>query len=307
MKPSERWLSADELREQIGTTSTRGRSVRRRSWRSIPASWGRAVRRGSRVDVDLYEYSPVMEVSAGEDRAAGDTGGTVRAKHAGDCDEMPIHRGSDSFGRRCFRYTTTLSLRVSSASTRLRRYQLDHWRMRYEERFLPVSTSVTPSGRFSAGAADTRPGTPREWGRHPHGARRLARTTDRAAVPVDGGDRAGGRMARGDGPHPRSRSIAGPLAGGNLHASVAYNGMGVVPAHNNGYLHRFSDRGRAGPGPRASLLHERSSAAARAAAVAWFQAVDAAAPRLMRGCRSAKSRYWSQSERREVVPPVRTW
>ena len=30
----------------------------------------------------------------------------------------------------------------------LRRFRLDYWRMRYEERFLPVSTSVTPSGRF---------------------------------------------------------------------------------------------------------------------------------------------------------------
>ena len=39
MKTSERWLSADELREQIGTTFYAGATARRRASRFIPASW----------------------------------------------------------------------------------------------------------------------------------------------------------------------------------------------------------------------------------------------------------------------------
>lgn len=32
------------------------------------------------------------------------------------------------------------------------------------------------------------------------------------------------------------KPIAGPVCDGNIHVSVAYNGLGAMPAHNNGYL-----------------------------------------------------------------------
>jgi hypothetical protein len=108
--------------------------------------------------------------------------------------------------------------------------------MRYEERFLPVSTSVTPSRRFIVrvllGYASF---NSCEWG-HIAAARELARTTIQRRYPWTA------EIELEYGWHGVTahtldwRAIAGPLWNGNLHVSVAYNGTGVVPAHNNGYL-----------------------------------------------------------------------
>ena len=34
----------------------------------------------------------------------------------------------------------------------------------------------------------------------------------------------------------RVREIAGPVMGDNIHVAVAYNGLGIMPGHNTGYL-----------------------------------------------------------------------
>lgn len=236
MKPSERWLSADELREQIGTTFYAGAISPAESVAIHPGKLVAGhVTAARRVEVDLYEYSPVMEVRPGKIVELVTPAGTVRAKHA----VIATNAYTPRLG--FFRATmfpvhhyTFVTRKLSGEE--LRRYQLDHWRMRYEERFLPVSTSVTPSGRFIVrvllGYAAW---NSCEWG-DIHGARRLARTTIARRYPWTA------ETELEDGWHGvtahtlDSRSIAGPLTGGNLHASVAYNGMGVVPAHNNGYL-----------------------------------------------------------------------
>jgi gamma-glutamylputrescine oxidase len=236
MKPSERWLSADELREQIGTTFYAGAVSPAESVAIHPGKLVAGhVAAARRVEVDLYEFSPVMEVRPGKIAQLVTPTGTVRAKH--------VVIATNAYTPRLgfFRATmfpvhhyTFVTRKLSREE--LRRYQLDHWRMRYEERFLPVSTSVTPSGRFIVrvllGYAAY---NSCEWG-DIHDARRLARTTIARRYPWTA------ETELEDGWHGvtahtlDSRSIAGPLAGGNLHVSVAYNGMGVVPAHNNGYL-----------------------------------------------------------------------
>jgi glycine/D-amino acid oxidase-like deaminating enzyme len=74
-----------------------------------------------------------------------------------------------------------------------------------------------------------------EWG-DIHGARRLARRTVERRYPW------AAEIELEYGWHGvtahtlDSRIVAGPIGGGNLHVSVAYNGTGVVPAHYNGYL-----------------------------------------------------------------------
>jgi glycine/D-amino acid oxidase-like deaminating enzyme len=236
MKPSERYLSADELREQIGTTFYAGAISPAESVAIHPGKLVAGhVAAARRVEADLYEYSPVMEVRPGKIVELVTPAGTVRAKHA----VIATNAYTPRLG--FFRATMfpvhhyTFVTRTLSREE-LRRYQLDHWRMRYEERFLPVSTSVTPSGRFIVrvllGYAAY---NSCEWG-DIHDARRLARTTIHRRYPWTA------ETELEDGWHGvtahtlDSRSIAGPLARGNLHVSVAYNGMGVVPAHNNGYL-----------------------------------------------------------------------
>jgi hypothetical protein len=108
--------------------------------------------------------------------------------------------------------------------------------MRYEERFLPVSTSVTPSRRFIVrvllGYAAY---NSCDWG-NIRAARTLARTTIARRYPwvaeteLEYGWH-GVTAHTLDG-----RGVAGSIGDGNIHLSVAYNGTGVVPAHYNGCL-----------------------------------------------------------------------
>jgi gamma-glutamylputrescine oxidase len=236
MRPSERWLSAEELREQIGTTFYAGAVSPPESFAIHPGKLVAGhVAAARRVGVDLYEYSPVMEIRRGKTLHLVTPTGTVRAEHA----VIATNAYTPRLG---FFRATMFPVHHYTFATReldpeeLRRYHLDHWRMRYEERFLPISTSVTPSGRFIVrvllGYAAR---NSCEWG-DLRAARQLARTTIGRRYPWVA------ETELEDGWHGvtahtlDSRGIAGPLADGNLHISVAYNGTGVVPAHYNGCL-----------------------------------------------------------------------
>jgi glycine/D-amino acid oxidase-like deaminating enzyme len=236
LKPSERWLSAEELREEIGTSFYHGAVSPPESFAIHPGKLlAGHVAAARRVEVDLHEFSPVMEVHRGETIQLVTPAGTVRAKHA----VIATNAYTPRLG---FFRATMFPVHHYTAFTRqlsreeLRRYHLDYWRMRYEERLLPVSTSVTPSGRFIVrvllGYAAC---NSCEW-RDIQSARKLARVTIGRRYPW------AAETELEDGWHGVTantlgfRSIAGPLADGNLHVSVAYNGIGVVPAHNNGYL-----------------------------------------------------------------------
>ena len=236
MKPSERWLSSDELREQIGTTFYAGAVSPAESFAIHPGKLVAGhVTAARRVGVDLYEYSPVMEVRPGKTVHLVAPTGTVRARHA----VIATNAYTPRLG--LFRATMfpvhhyTFATRELSPEE-LRRYHLDHWRMRYEERFLPVSTSVTPSGRFIVrvllGYAAF---NSCEWG-NIHDARRLARTTIALRYPWVAETELEYGWHGVTGHTLDSRGVAGPLGDGNLHVSAAYNGIGVVPAHYNGYL-----------------------------------------------------------------------
>jgi glycine/D-amino acid oxidase-like deaminating enzyme len=236
IKPSERWLSADELREQIGTEFYAGAVSPPESYAIHPGKLVAGhVAAARRVEVELYEYSPVMEIRPGRPVQLVTPTGTVRAAHA----VIATNAYTPRLG---FFRTTVFPVHHYTFATRelsseeLKRHHLDHWRMRYEERFLPVSTSVTPSGRFIVrvllGYAAW---NSCEWG-DIHSARELARTTLSrryrwaAETELEYG-------WHGVTAHTLDwRVVAGPLGDGNLHASTAYNGTGVVPAHNNGYL-----------------------------------------------------------------------
>jgi glycine/D-amino acid oxidase-like deaminating enzyme len=236
IKPSERWLSAEELREQIGTTFYAGAVSPPESFAIHPgklvAGHAAAARR---VEVGLHEFSPVMEIRPGKSVELVTPTGTLRSKHA----VIATNAYTPRLG--LFRSTVfpvhhyTFATRELSPQE-LRRYQLDHWRMRYEERFLPVSTSVTPSGRFIVRVLlGYAPFNSCDWG-DIHAARRLARTTITRRYPWAAG------MEPDYGWHGVTahtldgRGVAGPVGDGNTHVSVAYNGTGVVPAHYNGYL-----------------------------------------------------------------------
>ena len=213
MKPSERWLSAEELREQIGTSFYAGAVSPPESYAIHPGKLVAGhVAAARRVEVDLYEYSPVMEVSTGEDRPAGDADGNGAGQARGDCDER-LHTAARALSGHHVSGAPLHVRHPRAQPEELRRHQLDHWRMRYEERFLPISTSVTPSGRFIVrvllGYASF---NSCEWG-DIHAARKLARTTIQRRYPWTE------ETELEDGWHGVTahtldwRGIAGPLAG----------------------------------------------------------------------------------------------
>jgi glycine/D-amino acid oxidase-like deaminating enzyme len=236
MKPGERWLSAEELREEIGTAFYAGAVSPPESYAIHPGKLVAGhVAAARRVEVDLYEHSPVMEVRPGGIVQLVTPTGTVRSRHAVIATNAYTPR-LGLFRARIFPvHHYTFATRELSPEE-LRRCQLDRWRMRYEERFLPVSTSVTPSRRFIVRVLlGYAPFSSCEWG-DIHGARRLARRTVERRYPW------AAEIELEYGWHGvtahtlDSRIVAGPIKGGNLHVSVAYNGTGVVPAHYNGCL-----------------------------------------------------------------------
>ena len=236
MRPSDRWLSADELREQIGTTFYAGAVSPPESFAIHPGKLVVGhVAAARRVGVDLYEYSPVMEVRSGKPVHLVTPAGTVQANHA----VIATNAYTPRLG---FFRATMFPVHHYTFATRklspkeLRLYHLDHWRMRYEERFLPVSTSVTPSGRFIVrvllGYAAF---NSCEWA-DIHAVRTLARETIERRYPWAAETELEHGWHGVTAHTLDSRGIGGAVSDGNIHVSVAYNGTGVVPAHNNGYL-----------------------------------------------------------------------
>ena len=115
-------------------------------------------------------------------------------------------------------------------------FGLDRWALRFERRLLPVTVNLTAGGHFFLriviGYASF---NSCEW-HDMDGARSLARRIFEQRYP---------RIADCDLAHGwhgvtghtlRVREIAGSVADGNIHLSAAYNGLGVMPGHNNGYL-----------------------------------------------------------------------
>lgn len=115
-------------------------------------------------------------------------------------------------------------------------FGLDGWMLRFERRALPVTFSLTPGGHFfvrivlgyaSFGSC--------EWP-DLEGARSLAQRIFEQRYPAvaDIGLTHGWHGVTG---HTlRFRQIAGAVGDENIRVSAAYNGLGIMPGHNNGYL-----------------------------------------------------------------------
>jgi glycine/D-amino acid oxidase-like deaminating enzyme len=108
--------------------------------------------------------------------------------------------------------------------------------LRFERRALPVTFSLTPGGHFFVrivlGYASF---DSCEW-QDVAGARNLARRIFEQRYPgvAEIGLTHGWHGVTG---HTLMfRQIAGVVGEGNIHVSAAYNGLGIMPGHNNGYL-----------------------------------------------------------------------
>ena len=230
------WVSAEELSESMRTSYYSG-AVERTEYSSLhPAKLVAGhVRAARRLGVELYEHSPVTDVKRGNPAELVTPMARVRADHVFIATNaytprigflryfmMPVHQ-------------YTLATRKLS-EVEIRDFGLDRWSLRFERNLLPVTTHLMPSGHFFVriviGYASY---DSCEW-RDMEGARELAGKMFVQRYPwvADVGFEHGWHGVTG---HTlKVREIACPIAGDSIHVSAAYNGLGVMPGHNNGYL-----------------------------------------------------------------------
>jgi glycine/D-amino acid oxidase-like deaminating enzyme len=236
LAPGARWIAPEELRESIGSGYYAGAVDSPGYYRVHPAKlvFGHA-RAALRAGAELFERSPALAIERGRPAEISTPRGTVRADH--------VFIATNAYTPRLgFFQSSMFPVHQYSLATRkltseeIAGFGLDRWWLRFERRVLPVTFSLTPSGHFFVrivlGYASF---NSCEW-QDIEGARSLAKRIFEQRYPRI----ADLELAHGwhgvTGHTARMRQVAGAIGDGNIHVSAAYNGLGAMPAHNNGYL-----------------------------------------------------------------------
>ena len=231
-----KWVRAEELRESIRSEHYTGALDSPDYFTIHPGKLtaGHA-RAATRVGAELFERSPALEIISGRPSQIVTPNGTVRAAHvfvainayaprlglfAGNI--FPVHQYS----------LATRKLTDAEVSS----FGLDRWPLRFELRVLPVTVGLTPSRqmfvRVVLGYASFNSCV---W-RDIEGARDYARRIFEQRYPWLADIDFAHEWHGVTGHTLRGREILGVVDGGHIHVSLAYNGLGVMPGHTNGYL-----------------------------------------------------------------------
>ena len=236
LAPGAKWVSPQELRDSAGTNYYAGAVDTPDYFKIQPAKLvaGHA-RAALAVGAELFEHSPVLDIKSGKPALLSTPQGKVRAKNV--C--IATNAYTPRLG--LLEYKMYPLHQYSFATRKLTNDEihglgLDRWDLRFEPRTLPVTFSLTPSGHFFVrivlGYASHDSG---EW-HDIEGAQQLAKQIFEQRYPriADIGLAYGWHGVTGH--TTLMKSIAGPVCDGNIHVSVAYNGLGIMPSHNFGYL-----------------------------------------------------------------------
>jgi len=252
LSSGQKWISASELEEGMHTPFYAG-AVENEEYSTLhPAKLVAGhVRAAQRLGVDLFENSPVVEVKGGKPAELVTPKARVRANYVFIATNAHTPRlGLLKYVMMPVHQYTFATRRLTEEEIKI--YGVDRWNMRFERSVLPVTTHVTPSGHFFIRIVLGYAGhNSCEWkgiGR----ARNRAAEMFRRRYPwisdvelTHGWHGVTGHTLLG-------REIACPVLGENVHVSAAYNGLGVMPGHNNGYLTACRITGQ--PEPDISLL-----------------------------------------------------
>jgi glycine/D-amino acid oxidase-like deaminating enzyme len=237
LEPGATFVTADELEEKMGSSYYAGGVDSPDYFRVQPAKLAVGHAEAAlRVGAELFEESPALEVQEGTPARIRTPRGELRAAN--------VLIATNAYTPRLgfFRSAVFPVHQYSFATRRLTEdeqasFGLDRWTLRFERELLPVTFSVTQDGQFFVrlvlGYASH---DSCEW-KDIRFAQDLARRIFEQRYPQvadiglsDGWHGVTGHTALG-------RAVAGAVGGdGNIHVSVAYNGLGIMPAHNNGYL-----------------------------------------------------------------------
>jgi glycine/D-amino acid oxidase-like deaminating enzyme len=188
-----------------------------------------------RAGAELFERSPSLEVVSGHPVRIVTPKGTVRAAHV----FIAVNAHAPRLG---FFAQNIIPVHQYSLATRqltedeIGSAGLDRWPLRFELRVLPVTVGLTPGGqmfvRIVLGYASFDSCV---W-RDNEGARDHTRRIFEQRYPwlTDVGFAEDWHGVTGH--TVRGREVVGVVDGGNIHVSLGYNGLGVMPGHTNGYL-----------------------------------------------------------------------
>ncbi len=234
--PQRKWVPPEVMRERMGTDYYTGAVEIPGAFSVHPGKLvvGHAMA-ALKVGAELFEYSAVTNIEHGKPAIITTPNGKLRAKNVFIATNAYTPR-LGLFDYKMFPlHQYTLPTRKLSAKE-IQEFGLDMWPMRFEKRTLPITFSLTPSGHFFVrivlGYASHNSS---EW---PDlaGAKALATRIFHQRFPriaklglENGWHGVTGHTASGS-------QIAGAIGEGNVHVSVAYNGLGIMPSHNNGFL-----------------------------------------------------------------------
>jgi glycine/D-amino acid oxidase-like deaminating enzyme len=236
LEPGAKFIGAGELEERIGSAYYAGAVESPGYYRVQPAKLAVGHAQAAlRVGVELFEGSPALSVEAGKPARITTPRGELRA------DNVFIATNAHT-PRLGFFQSSIFPVHQYSFATRrltgqeIASFGLERWMLRFERRVLPVTFSLTPAGNFFVrlvlGYASH---DSCEW-KDIEAARDLARRLFEQRYPgiADIGLSHGWHGVTGH--TALMRQVAGAVGDGNIHVSAAYNGLGIMPGHNNGYL-----------------------------------------------------------------------
>jgi glycine/D-amino acid oxidase-like deaminating enzyme len=236
LAPDARWISREELRESIGSGYYAGAVDSPGYFRVQPAKLAVGHAKAAlRLGAEFFQHSPALSVESGRPAEISTPQGKVLADHV----FIATNAHTPRLG---FFQSSLFPVHQYSFATRklttqeIAGFGLDRWMLRFERRVLPVTFSLTPGGHFFVrivlGYASF---NSCEW-QDVEGARDLARRVFEQRYPsvADLGLAHGWHGVTGH--TAMFRQVAGVVGEGNIHVSAAYNGLGIMPGHNNGYL-----------------------------------------------------------------------
>ncbi len=231
-----RWIPPEELRESIGSEYYAGAVDSPGYFRVQPAKLAVGHARAAlRVGAELFHDSPALSIDNGRPAAISTPQGKILADHV--LIATNAHTPRLGFSRSAVFPVHQYSFATRKLTSReIAGFGLDRWLLRFERRVLPVTFSLTPGGHFFVrivlGYASF---DSCEW-KDLEGARDLARRIFEQRYPGVADVALSHGWHGVTGHTALFRQVAGVVGEGNIHISAAYNGLGIMPAHNNGYL-----------------------------------------------------------------------
>ncbi|MEP5569342.1 MAG: FAD-dependent oxidoreductase [Halioglobus sp.] len=236
LQPGAKWVSHEELRD-IGGTQYYAGAVDAPGYFKVQAAKLVAGHAKAALSqgVEIFEHSPAISIKSDKPAVVSTPKGRITAANL----VIATNAYTPRLGLLKYKmfplHQYTFATRQLTADEILG-LGLNRWDLRFEPRTLPITFSLSPSGHFflrvvlGYASHDST-----EW-QDIAGAQQLVRKMFQQRYPqvADIGLSHGWHGVTG---HTAAmKPIAGPIGDGNIHVSVAYNGLGVMPAHNNGYL-----------------------------------------------------------------------